>query len=228
MLPTAPLSAGALMTLRHLGIAALFFLVIGIATQIPIPSVLMPPRQPSPAMPNPQNEPAAAAPAASAPPTPSAADSHREFYRNFDQMVAQRQEQVIREEAAIADHSIPADPKQHAMYQEVVDTAEQVEGFPCSAHNRHRLAEAIAVLGNFDRDNYGKLASATQMDRGHPIAIDDPLAEQAYFITRDAMLDGVVRRSVSGVYEAPDPNAPTSPKPYLTGDNARFLCEHPS
>lgn len=221
------------MLLRNLGIAALFLLVIGIATQIPLPGEKMAPAQPSTAAPAAQSEPAApetAAPEAAAP-TPSASDvvaSHRDFYRDFDKAMAQKQEQMQREEAAISDHSIVADPKEHAMYQEVVDAAEQVEGFPCSAHNRHRLAEAIALLGNFDRENYNNLATAKQMERGHPIAIDDPLAEKAYLITRDAMLDGVVHRDGSGVYDAPDPNAPVSPRSYLTGDDARFYCEHPS
>jgi len=216
------------MSLRHFGIAALFLLVIGIATQIPIPSVLMGPVKSPPAPPASRDEPAAAASAASSPPAEDVVASHRDVYRAFDQAIAQKQENLQREQAAIVDHSIPAQPREHAMYQEVVDAAEQVEGFPCSARNRHRLAEAIAVLGNFDRDNYGKLASAIQMERGHPSAIDDPLAERAHYVIRDAMLDGVVHRSGSGVYEAPDPYAPTSPKSYLSGDNARFLCEHPS
>ena len=175
------------MTLRHLGIAALFLLVIGIATQIPIPT----------------------------------------GRRNFQQAMVQHEE-LKRAEKAVVDNSIPSEPKQHAMYAEVVDAAQQVEGFPCNAKNRHRLAEALAVLGNFNRNNFGKLESATEMQNGHPAAIDDPAAEKAYFITRDALLVGVVHRTVSGVYEVPDPNAPVSPKSYLSGDNARFMCERPS
>jgi len=178
------------MLLRNLGIAALFLLVIGAATQIPIPGIA--PGQ-----------------------------------RSFQQAAAQH-EAMVRAEKAVHDDSIAAEPKQHAMYREVVDAAEQVEGFPCSAHNRHRLAEAIALLGNFNRANYGKLQSATAMENGHPNAIDDPLATKASEIIRDALLVGVARRTVSGVYEVPDPNAPVSPKSYLSGDNARFMCEHPS
>jgi hypothetical protein len=179
------------MILRHLGIAALFLLVIGIVTQIPLPGTVA------------------------------------TGQRTFQQAMAEHKE-LQRAERAESGNAPPSDPKQHAMYQEVVDAAEQVEGFPCSAKNRHRLAEAVAVLGNFDRDNYHKLESATEMENGHPAAVGDPLAEKAYFITRDAMLDGVVHRTVSGVYEVPDPYAPVSPKWQFTGDNARFICEHPS
>jgi hypothetical protein len=209
------------MTLRYLGIAALFLLVIGVATQIPLPAMKTVPTQSPPA--------ASPSSSESVAPSPPAADTtaHPTFNWTLEQARADH-EKLVRDEAAIGDHSIPADPKEHAMYQEVVDTAEQVEGFPCNAKNRHRLAEAIAVLGNFDRANYANLASAREMERGLPITIDDPLAEKAYFITRDAMLDGVVLRTGSGVYEAPDPYAPTSPKSYLSGDNARFMCEHPS
>jgi hypothetical protein len=177
------------MRLRHLSIAALFFLVIGIASQVPI--------------------------------SRTAATGERTV-----QQAAAQHEELKGTETTASDKAIEL--KQHAMYQEVVDAAQQVEGFPCSAKNRHRLAEALAVLGNFDRDNYGKLASATEMENGHPAAIDDPLAEKAYLITRDALLVGVVHRTVSGVYETPAPDAPVGPKSYLSGDNARFMCEHPS
>lgn len=212
------------MTLTRLGIAALFLLVIGIATQIPLPGMTtVPASAPSVASP-PQDAPEEARPAPAAP-APEAA-AHSGFNWTLEQAQADH-DQLVKKEAAIGDHSIPAAPHEHAMYEEVVDAAEQVEGFPCNAKSRHRLAEAIAVLGNFDRENYAKLDSAREMERGRPITIDDPLAEKAYFITRDAMLDGVVNRDSSGIYQAPDPNAPTSPKSYLSGDNARFMCEHP-
>jgi hypothetical protein len=186
------------MLLRNLGIAALFLLVIGIATQIPIPGMQTASGPPVPGASASSNE--STAPASPAPD----ATAHHTFNWTLEQAAADHEE-MKRKEAAIGDHSIPAMPKEHAMYQEVVDAAEQVEGFPCSAHNRHRLAEATAVLGNFDRDNYAKLDSAREMERGRPITIDDPLAEQAYLITRDAMLDGVVNRNGSGVYEALPP-----------------------
>jgi hypothetical protein len=207
------------MILRRLGIAALFLLVIGIATQIPLPGAQTVPVSAPPAAPAPANAPAA--------PASRAADATPHFNWTLEEAKADH-EKLVAKEAAIGDHSIAASPEEHAMYQEVADAAEQVEGFPCSAHNRHRLAEAIAVLGNFDRANYAKLDSAREMERGRPITIDDPLAEKAHLIMRDAMLDGVVKRNSSGIYEAPDPLAPTSPKSYLSGDNARFLCEHPN
>jgi hypothetical protein len=208
------------MTLRRLGIAALFLLVIGIATQIPIPG-MQTALVPAPAASTSQD-----APATPAAPAPTAA-AHSGFNWTLEQARADH-EKLVAKEAAIGDHSIAASPEEHAMYQEVADAAEQVEGFPCSAHNRQRLAGAIVVLGNFDRANYAKLDSAREMERGRPITIDDPLAEKAYLITRDAMLDGVVHRSSSGIYDAPDPNAPVSPRDYLTGDNVRFYCQHPS
>jgi hypothetical protein len=214
------------MTLRYLGVAMLFLLVIGIATQIPLPGVKTAPvSAPSAASPS-QGAPQDATPTPAAP-APDATAHGGGFNWTLEQAKADHEE-LQRKEAAIGDHSIPSAPNEHAMYREVVDAAEQVEGFPCSAHNRHRLAEAIAVLGNFDRENYAKLDSAREMERGRPNIIDDPLAEKSYLITRDAMLDGVVLRDSSGIYTAPDPLAPTSPKSYLSGDNARFLCEHPN
>jgi hypothetical protein len=210
------------MTIRYLGVAMLFLLVIGIATQIPLPGMNTVPAQPSPAASPSPSEPAVG-------PAPPAADTtpHSGFNWTLEQAQADH-DQLVKKEAAIGDHSISASPKEHTMYREVVDAADQVEGFPCNAKSRHRLAEAIAVLGNFDRDNYRNLDSAREMERGRPITIDDPLAEKAYLITRDAMLDGVVLRDSSGIYTAPDPYAATSAKSYLSGDNARFLCEHPS
>lgn len=213
------------MTLRYLGVAMLFLLVIGIATQIPLPGATTVATQSPPAVSPSPGAPQDATPAPTAPAPDTT--SHGGFNWTLEQAQADH-DQMLKKEAAIGDHSISASPKEHTMYQEVVDAGEQVEGFPCSAHNRHRLAEAIAVLGNFDRDNYRNLDSAREMERGRPNTIEDPLAEKAYLITRDAMLDGVVLRDSSGIYTTPDPLAPTSAKSYLSGDNARFLCEHPN
>jgi hypothetical protein len=181
------------MLIRNLGIAALFLLVIGIATQIPIPSMIMPPAQPSPAALPSQNQPAAAAP-------PSA--------------------------PAESGDAPPGNPKRHAILQEVADAGEQVEAFPCSAKNRHRLAEAVTELGNFDRAHGGEPPTVKNVD-GVGVPTGDPLGVPVHDVMNDALTDGVVHRTVSGVYEVPDPYAPVPPKSYISGRSARFMCEHP-
>ena len=100
--------------------------------------------------------------------------------RTFQQVMADRPAL----ERAESYNAIPIDPKRHAMLQEVVDAAQQVEAFPCSAKNRHRLAEAVAAMGNFNRDQVGKPETATMMVNGHPVAAGDPLAGQANDIWR--------------------------------------------
>jgi hypothetical protein len=202
------------MRLRHFGIAALFLFVVWAAWKAPIPGMKMEPTQPAPAPPTLRNVEIGPAPAGAT----------VTGVRTFQQVMADRKEL----ERAEAYNAIPEDPKRHAMLQEIVDAAQQVEAFPCSAKNRRRLAEAVAVMGNFDRNNVGKPETATMMVNGHPVAAGDPLSDKANNITRDAMLDGVVNRTVSGHYEVPDPYAPVSPKWQFTGENARFICEHPS
>lgn len=182
------------MVLRYLGIAALFLLVIGIATQIPLPGAKTMVTQPAPATPAPQTASVAPPPADTTPASTTDA---------------------------------PGDPKRHAMLQEVADAAEQVEGFPCSAHNRHRLAEAATVLGNFDCAHGGEPPTVENID-GRGVPVGDPLGVPVHDIMNDALTDGVVNRTVTGIYQAPDPYAPVPPKSYITGRAARFMCEHPS
>ncbi len=131
-------------------------------------------------------------------------------------------------ERAASYNAIPIDPKRHAMLQEVVDAAQQVEAFPCSAKNRHRLAEAVAVMGNFNRDNVGKPEAATMMVNGHAVAAGDPLAGQANDIWRAALMAGVVNRTHTGYMVVPDPYAPVGPTQRTAGENARFVCDNPS
>lgn len=181
------------MSLRNLAVAALFLLVIGIATQIPLPGGKTAPAAAVPVPPALQSGSVAPAPPGT---------------------------------QAESDNAVSANPTRHAMLQEVVDAAEQVEAFPCSAKSRHRLAEAVAVLGNFDRDHGGEPPTVTQVD-GHAVPIGDPLGGDAHDITTDAMMGGVVHRTISGVYEVPDPYAPVAAKPYLSDRGARFMCENP-
>lgn len=182
------------MLIRNLGIAALFLLVIGIATQIPIPGVNQAPVQPAPAATPAQDEPVASAPA---------------------------------DKQAESDGATSGDPKRHAMLQEVADAGEQVEAFPCGAKNRHRLAEAAAALGNFDRAHGGEPPTVKNVD-GVGVPTGDPLGVPVHDIMNDALTGGVVNRTVTGIYQVPDPYAAVPPKSYITGRAARFMCEHPS
>lgn len=181
------------MLIRRLGIAALFLLVIGIATQLPLPGGKTAPVDPAPAASPSQNGSAAPAPAGT---------------------------------QAESGNTAPGDPNRHAMLQEVADAAEQVEAFPCGAKNRHRLAEAAATLGNFDRDHGGEPPTVQNID-GRGVPVGDPLGVPVHDVMNDALTDGVVNRTVSGVYEVPDPYAPVPPKSYITGRAARFMCENP-
>jgi len=201
------------MSLRHLGIAALFLLVIGVATQIPIPGMKMVPMQPMPAPPTSQNESIGPAP----PGTPVTG------VRTFQQVIQDRKELELAESY----NAIPVDPKRHAMLQEVVDAAQQVDAFPCSAKNRHRLAEAVAVMGNFNRDQVGKPETATMMVNGHPVAAGDPLAGQANDILWAALSAGVVGRTPTGYMTVPDPYAPVDTADRAIGRGAKFFCDKP-
>lgn len=109
---------------------------IGIATQIPLPDMKAAPPTSSVA-PASTDEPAASASRA------PDVTAHRGFNWTIEQARAGH-ERLQQKEAAIGDHSIPSAPEEHAMYLEVVDAAEQVEGFPCSAHNRHKLRRLIS------------------------------------------------------------------------------------
>jgi hypothetical protein len=202
------------MSLRHFGIAALFLLVVGLATQIPIPGMKMVPVQPLPAVPTSQNESIEPAP----PGTPVTG------IRTFQQVTEDRETL----ERAAAYNAIPIDPKRHAMLQEVVDAAQQVTAFPCSAHNRHRLAEAVAVMGNFNRDQVGKPETATMMVNGHPVAVGDPLAGQANDILWAALAAGVVGRTPTGYMTVPDPYAPVDATDHAGGRGAKFFCDKPN
>jgi hypothetical protein len=182
------------MSLRRLAVAALFLLVVGVATQIPLPGAKTAPAQPLPAAPTSQ-----AAAVASTPPATTTESSD----------------------------TAPGDPRRHAMLQEVADAGEQVEAFPCGVKNRHRLAEAVAVLGNFDRAHGGEPPTVQNID-GRGVPTGDPLGVPVHDIMNDALTDGVVHRTVSGIYEIPDPYAPVAPKSYLSGRDARFMCEHPN
>lgn len=201
------------MILRHLGIAALFLLVIGIATQIPIPGMKIVPMKPIPAPPTSQNESVGPAP-------PGTTVTG---LRTFQQVMQDSKEL----ERADSYNAIPVDPKRHAMIQEVVDAAQQVEAFPCSANNRHRLVEAVAVMGNFNRDNVGKPETANMMVNGHPVAAD-PLAGKANEILWAALSAGVVGRTHTGYMTVPDPDAPVTATPPDVGEAAKLFCDHPS
>jgi len=202
------------MRLRYVAIAALFLFVIWVAWKAPIPGMKMEPVQPLPAVPMSQNE-----EIGPAPPGTTATG-----VRTFQQVMADRKEL----ELAASYNAIPQDPKKHAMLQEVVDAAQQVEAFPCSAKNRHRLAEAVAVMGNFNRDQVGKPETATMMVNGHPVATGDPLAGQANDILWAALRAGVVNRTHTGYMEVPDPLAPVPPTENLVGKSAKFFCEKPN
>ena len=143
---------------------------------------------------------------------------------NLQQVIQDRKELELAESY----NAIPVDPKRHAMLQEVVDAAQQVDAFPCSAKNRHRLAEAVAVMGNFNRDQVGKPETATMMVNGHPVAAGDPLAGQANDILWAALSAGVVGRTPTGYMTVPDPYAPVDTADRAIGRGAKFFCDKPN
>jgi hypothetical protein len=202
------------MPLRHLGYTVLVLLVIGIATQIPIPGMKMVPLKTLPGVPTSQNESVGPAP----PGTVVAGQ------RTFQQVMADRKEIELAEKY----NAIPeGDPKRHAMYQEVIDAAQQVEAFPCSAKNRHRLAEAVATMGNFNRDHVGEPVEANMMVNGHPIAVDN-LAGQAGNIMWAALAAGVIGRTHTGYMTVPDPDAPVTVMSPGVGEGAKLFCANPN
>src|ERR1700722_17916067 len=106
------------MSLRHLGIAALFLLIIGIATQIPIPGMKMVPIQPLPA--------AQTNPDGSLKLTPPGQEPAG--VPTFDQALAQ-----VKALEHATYQVTSEDPNMHAMRQAIRDAAPNAEAFPCSA-----------------------------------------------------------------------------------------------
>ncbi|MFZ2005325.1 MAG: hypothetical protein WAV02_09585 [Stellaceae bacterium] len=202
------------MRIRHLGYVVLFLLVIGIATQIPIPGMKMVPLKTLPGVPASQNESIGPAP-------PGTVVSGQ---RTFQQVMADRKEIELAEKY----NALPeGDPKRHAMYQEVLDAAQQGEAFPCSAKNRHRLAEAVATMGNFNRDHVGEPMTANMMVNGHPIAVDN-LAGKASDIMWGALSAGVIGRTHDGHMTVPEPDAPVTVTPPGVGEGAKLFCDDPN
>lgn len=196
------------MPLRHLGYAVLFLLVIGIATQVPIPGMKMVPVKPLPAA---QINPDGAlvpTPPGQQPvgvPTFQQVVTHMEAMKNATYQVTSE------------------DPGMHAMRQAIRDATPNAAGFPCSADNRHRLAEAVAAYGNFIRDHGHDRPVETMLVNGQPASATGYLDQDVNKIIMDADVAGVVHRTEFGYYDIPAAGT-VGPASRMAMQNGRFVC----
>lgn len=200
------------MSLRHLGIAAIFLLVIGLATQIPIPGMKMLPVRTLPAA---QTRPDGSL---VLPPPGQEATGVPTFQQAVAQIDAMKHAtfQIVSE-----------DPKIHAMRQAIRDAAPNAEAFPCSADNRHRLAEAVAAYGNFIRDHGRDRPTETMLVNGQPTSATGYLDQDVNKIMMDADVAGVVHRTNFGYYDVPAADA-IGPASSVAMHGGRFVCDNPS
>jgi len=180
------------MSLRHVAIATLFALVIAAAWNVPIPGInpgiKMVPVQPLPAA---QTNPDGSLVLASPGQRPAGVPT-------FQQAVAQV------EAMKTATFQVTSeDPKMRAMRQAIRDEAPNAEAFPCSPGNRHRLAEAVAVYGNFIRDHGHDRPTETMLVNGQPTSATGYLDQDVSKIIMDADIAGVVHRTEFGYYDVP-------------------------
>jgi hypothetical protein len=200
------------MRLRYVAVAALFALVIWVAWKAPIPGMKLEPMQPLPAVPT--------KPDGSIAPTPPG--SEPTGVPTFQQAVAQMK---AMEHATY--QIVSEDPKMHAMRQAIRDTAPNGEAFPCSADNRHHLAEAVAAYGNFIRDHVHDRPTETMLVNGQSASATGYLDQDVNKITMDADIAGVVHRTNTGYYDVPAADA-IGPASRLAMHGARFVCGDPS
>lgn len=197
------------MTLRYFGVAALFLLVIALATQIPIPGMKMVPVKPLPA--------AETNPDGSLKLTPPGQEA--KGVPTFEQAAAQ---------AKAMQHATfqvtSEDPELHAMRQAILDAAPNAEAFPCSADNRHRLAVAVAAYGNYIRDHGHDRPTETMLVNGEATSATGYLDQDVNKITKDADIAGVVHRTNFGYYDVPAADA-IGPKSRIAMQGGRFVCD---
>jgi hypothetical protein len=196
------------MPIRHLGYVVLFLLVIGIATQIPIPGVKMEPVKPLPAAEtNPDGSLKLTPPGQEPTGVPT-------FQQAVNQIEAVKHAtfQVTSE-----------DPNMHAMRQAIRDAAPNAEAFPCSAENRHRLAVAVAAYGNFIRDHGHDRPVETMLVNGQPTSATGYLDQDINKITMDADIAGVVHRTEFGYYDVPAADM-VGPASRMAMQGGRFVC----
>lgn len=202
-------TTGAPMAARHLGIAVLFLFVIGIATQIPIPGMKMVPVKTLPAAEtNPDGSLKLVPPGQEPKGVPT-----------FQQAVAQ-----IEAMKHATFQVTSEDPKMHAMRQAIRDEAPNAEAFPCSPENRHRLAVAIAALGNYFRDHAHDHPVETMLVNGQPTSATGYLDQDIDRITRDAEEAGIVHRTNFGYFNVPPADA-VSPASRMAMHGGRFVCD---
>jgi hypothetical protein len=200
------------MSLRHVGVAALFLLVIGLATQIPIPGMKMLPMQPLPA--------AETNPDGSLKLTPPG--QQPSGLPTFQQAAAQV------EAMKTATFQVTSeDPNMHAMRQAIRDAAPNAEAFPCSADNRHHLAEAVAAYGNFIRDHGHDRPTETMLVNGQATSATGYLDQDVNKIMTDADIAGIVHRTNFGYYDVPAADA-IGPASRIAMHGGRFVCDDPN
>jgi hypothetical protein len=200
------------MSLRYLAIGTLFALIIVVAWNIPIPGMRMVPVKPLPAaQANPDGSLALTPPGQQPTGVPT-----------FQQAAAQAQAMRTATFQVTSE-----DPKMHAMRQAIRDEAPNAEAFPCSADNRHRLAEAVAAYGNFIRDHGHDRPTETMLVNGQPTSATGYLDQDVNKIMTDADIAGVVHRTPLGYYDIPAAGT-IGPASRIAMQGGRFVCDSPS
>jgi hypothetical protein len=200
------------MPIRHFGYVVLFLLVIGIATQIPIPGMKMVPVKPLPAA---QTNPDGSLKLTPPGQQPAGVPTFQQAVAQIDAM-KNATYQVTSE-----------DPDMHAMRQAIRDAAPNAEAFPCSADNRHHLAEAVAAYGNFIRDHGHDRPTETMLVNGQPASATGYLDQDVNKIMMDADIAGVVHRTEFGYYEIPAAGVIGSAS-RIAMQGGHFVCGDPS